>query len=91
MVYFFVNPNEVKSSSFIKISSIDFIILAEEKILNMRHILSDGSTLQLSQLTRSLFQPIQCIINGQLVQINEINQALQQAIPFLHASGRSME
>lgn len=77
MVYFFVNPNEVKSSSFIKISSIDFIILAEEKILNMRHILSDGSTLQLSQLTRSLFQPIQCIINGQLVQINEINQALQ--------------
>ena len=61
--------------------------IAEEKILNMRHILSDGSTLHLSQLSRQLFQPIRCVIDGHLMQANEINHALQQAIPFLHASG----
>lgn len=61
--------------------------LAEEKILNMRHILSDGSTIELSQLSRQLFQPIRCVIDGHLMQTNEISRALQQAIPFLHASG----
>lgn len=54
----------------------------------MRHILADGSILQLSQLPRQLFQPIKCSIDGHFMQMNEINTSLQQAVPFLHATGK---
>jgi len=59
----------------------------EEKISNMKHILSNGSTLHLSPLTRQLFQPVKCSIEGSLMQISDIYKSLQQALPFLHASG----
>jgi len=61
--------------------------LAEEKILNMRHVLPNGSLVRLSPISRSLFQPIQCLIDAPTMQITEMSPALQQAVPFLHAAG----
>ncbi|CAF0825398.1 unnamed protein product [Rotaria sordida] len=58
----------------------------EEKILNMRHILSNGSTIHLSHLNRSLFQQIKCTISGQIMQLNDMSILFQQCLPFLHAS-----
>ncbi len=53
----------------------------------MRHILSDGTILHLSELPRQLFQQMKCLIDSQLMQSSEISTLLQQSIPFLHASG----
>jgi hypothetical protein len=66
---------------------LQLILIAEEKILNMRHVLSDGSSIHLSKLSRSLFQQSKCSIEGHLMQLNEISTSMQQALPFLHASG----
>ena len=53
----------------------------------MRHVLSNGSTIHLSQPARQLFSPIKCTIDGHLMQSNGISTSLQQSLPFLHASG----
>jgi len=53
----------------------------------MRHVLPNGSLVRLSPISRSLFQPIQCLIDAQTMQITEMSPALQQAVPFLHAAG----
>ncbi|CAF3412168.1 unnamed protein product [Rotaria sp. Silwood1] len=58
----------------------------EEKILNMRHVLSNGSTIHLSRLTCSVFQQTKCTISGQIMQLNDISTLFQQCLPFLHAS-----
>lgn len=53
----------------------------------MKHVLSNGSIIYLLQISRQLFQPIKTLIDGQLMQLNEINTSFQQCLPFLHASG----
>ena len=53
----------------------------------MSHALSDGSIIHLMKLSRSLFQHSKCTIEGHLMQSNEISTSMQQALPFLHASG----
>ncbi len=65
-------------------------ILAEEKILNMRHVLPNGSIVLLSHLPRQLFQQIKCFIDAQIKQSNGMNTFLQQCLPFLHASGLNL-
>ncbi|UJR38233.1 hypothetical protein I4U23_030906 [Adineta vaga] len=59
----------------------------EEKILNMRHTLSDGSTIHLSHLSSYLFQQTRCFIDSHMKQFNQMNSFLQHCLPFLHASG----
>jgi len=53
----------------------------------MRHVLSNGSTIHLSQLPHYLFQQTKCSIDGQMMQLNIISTSFQQCLPFLHASG----
>jgi len=53
----------------------------------MRHILSNGSTIHLSQLSRPLFQQTKCLIDGQTMRLNGISASFQQCLPFLNASG----
>jgi hypothetical protein len=72
---------------FLSLKNIRMIFIAEEKIFNMRHALSDGSIIYLMKLSRSLFQHSKCTIEGHLMQLNKISTSMQQALPFLHASG----
>jgi hypothetical protein len=53
----------------------------------MQHVLSNGSTIHLSQLPRYLFHQTKCSIDGQIMQLNIISASIQQCLPFLHASG----
>jgi len=85
MVFYYVNQNEVNFKYLL--FSFSFCLIAEEKISNMRHVLSNGSTIHLSQLPHQLFQQMKCSIDGQIIQLNEISTSLQQCLPFLHASG----
>jgi hypothetical protein len=87
-VFYYVNQNEVNFEKFCFFSLKErYFILAEEKILNMRHILPNGSTIHLSHLPRQLFQQTKSIIDGQTMQSNGISTFFQQCLPFLHASG----
>ncbi|CAF2428088.1 unnamed protein product [Rotaria sp. Silwood2] len=58
----------------------------EEKILKMRHVLSNGSTIHLFQLIRPLFQQTKCTISGQIMQLNHMSALFQQCLPFINAS-----
>ncbi|CAF1605300.1 unnamed protein product [Adineta ricciae] len=63
----------------------------EEKLLNMRHTLSNGSTIHLSPPPCSLFQQTKCFFDSHLKQFNEIRSHLQQCLPFLHTSSGKSE
>ncbi|CAF0719495.1 unnamed protein product [Adineta steineri] len=60
----------------------------EEKILNMRHTLSNGSIIHLSHLPTQLFQQTKCTIDS---QIKGLVTYLQQCLPFLYASGGKIQ
>lgn len=87
MVCYYVNPNEVNFNLFFFNEIFHWILIAEEKIFNMRHVLPDGSIIHLSKLSRALFQQSKCSIDAHIMQVNEISTSMQQALPFLHASG----
>lgn len=64
-----------------------FSRLAEEKIIKMRHVLPDGSTIHLASLARHVFQSVKCVLSGLTMQLADVNRSFQQCLPFLHASG----